>query len=66
MLVEMTLNNPTCPGCGSSSDLSLISPYVFYSRRSVSRSDSFCYSHEFNVETSIRYGHTNPPAKTRV
>jgi hypothetical protein len=29
VLVEMTLGNPTCPGCGSSSDLSLIPPHAF-------------------------------------
>ncbi|KAI0695519.1 hypothetical protein BC835DRAFT_1346216 [Cytidiella melzeri] len=28
-LVEMTLNNPTCPGCGSSADISLISPHAY-------------------------------------
>ncbi|KIK09787.1 hypothetical protein K443DRAFT_82298 [Laccaria amethystina LaAM-08-1] len=28
-LVEMTLVNPTCPGCGSSTDISLIPPLAF-------------------------------------
>ncbi|KAG1730412.1 uncharacterized protein EDB91DRAFT_786443 [Suillus paluster] len=28
-LLEMNLINPTCAGCGSSSDISLISPHVF-------------------------------------
>lgn len=28
-IVEMTLQNPTCPGCGSSVDLSLIPPHEF-------------------------------------
>ncbi|KLO18368.1 hypothetical protein SCHPADRAFT_845100 [Schizopora paradoxa] len=29
VLLEMNLNNPTCPGCGPSVDLSLISPHTF-------------------------------------
>ncbi|KIP11607.1 hypothetical protein PHLGIDRAFT_99429 [Phlebiopsis gigantea 11061_1 CR5-6] len=28
-LMEMTLGNPTCPGCGSSTDISLITPHAF-------------------------------------
>jgi len=28
-LMEMTLDNPTCPGCGSSADISLIPPHKF-------------------------------------
>lgn len=28
-LLEMTLGNPTCAGCGSSSDISLIPPHAF-------------------------------------
>ncbi|KAG6332405.1 hypothetical protein ID866_6684 [Astraeus odoratus] len=28
-LMEMTLINPTCAGCGSSADISLISPHVY-------------------------------------
>ncbi|KAI0793215.1 hypothetical protein C8Q75DRAFT_791641 [Abortiporus biennis] len=28
-IVEFTLNNPTCAGCGSSTDISLISPHGF-------------------------------------
>ncbi|KAF7340593.1 Glycopeptide [Mycena sanguinolenta] len=28
-LLETTLQNPTCPGCGSSTDLSLIPPHSF-------------------------------------
>ncbi|KAF9783711.1 hypothetical protein BJ322DRAFT_1141931 [Thelephora terrestris] len=28
-LVETTLTNPTCAGCGSSTDISLIQPHVF-------------------------------------
>jgi hypothetical protein len=28
-LVEMTLNNPTCAGCGSSTDISLIPPHAY-------------------------------------
>ncbi|TFY63159.1 hypothetical protein EVJ58_g3408 [Rhodofomes roseus] len=28
-LMEMTMNNPTCAGCGSSADLSLIDPHAF-------------------------------------
>ncbi|EKM54286.1 uncharacterized protein PHACADRAFT_258034, partial [Phanerochaete carnosa HHB-10118-sp] len=28
-LMEMTLNDPTCPGCGSSTDISLIPPHAF-------------------------------------
>lgn len=28
-LMEMTLGNPTCAGCGSSSDISLIAPHAF-------------------------------------
>lgn len=28
-LVETTLNNPTCPGCGSSTDISLIPPHAY-------------------------------------
>lgn len=28
-LVEMTMGNPTCPGCGSSVDISLIAPHAF-------------------------------------
>ncbi|KDR75027.1 hypothetical protein GALMADRAFT_248877 [Galerina marginata CBS 339.88] len=28
-LVEMTLGNPTCPGCGSSTDISLIPPHAY-------------------------------------
>ncbi|KAI0341995.1 hypothetical protein BDW22DRAFT_224389 [Trametopsis cervina] len=28
-LLEMTLNNPTCTGCGSSTDISLIPPHAF-------------------------------------
>ncbi|THU81403.1 glycopeptide [Dendrothele bispora CBS 962.96] len=28
-LVETTLKNPTCPGCGSSTDISLIPPHSF-------------------------------------
>ena len=28
-LMEYNLGNPTCPGCGSSVDISLIDPYVF-------------------------------------
>ncbi|THH03657.1 hypothetical protein EW146_g10370, partial [Bondarzewia mesenterica] len=27
-LIEMTLGNPTCPGCGSSTDISLIPPHT--------------------------------------
>ncbi|KAF8988766.1 glycopeptide [Cyathus striatus] len=29
-LVEFTLRNPDCPGCGSSSDISLIHPHAFH------------------------------------
>ena len=29
LLVETTLVNPTCAGCGSSTDLSLIAPHAF-------------------------------------
>jgi hypothetical protein len=28
-LMEFTLNNPSCPGCGSSADISLIPPHAF-------------------------------------
>lgn len=34
--MEMTLGNPTCPGCGSSTDISLIDPYVYFASRLVS------------------------------
>lgn len=35
-LLEMTLNNPTCIGCGSSSDISLIPPHAFNVEASIS------------------------------
>lgn len=65
-LVEMTLGNSDCEGCGSSADISLISPSVFSSRkfrpfsvRTVltyrTHLHSIISSHAFNVGAGFSY-----------
>lgn len=55
-LLETTLINPSCAGCGSSSDISLIKPSVFLkaSARAVFKHILF-NSHAFSVATGFRY-----------